>query len=80
VHRTGILTLPGFNITVRCTLCLVWGTVFLSILSVRCTLSEKGFTFCKGETFKTPHQRQRCEMFVVIAVNRVLEVQRTVTS
>jgi len=39
-------------IAVRCTLCLVWVAVFLSILSVRCTLTEKGFTFCKGETFK----------------------------
>jgi hypothetical protein len=42
------------NITVRCTLCLVWVAVFLSILSVRCTLTEKGFTFYKGETFKPP--------------------------
>jgi len=42
------------DITVRCTLCLVWVAVFLSILSVRCTLTEKGFTFCKGETFKPP--------------------------
>jgi hypothetical protein len=35
----------------------------------------KGFTFFKGETFKTQHQRQRREMFGVPGMLLILEVR-----
>jgi len=38
---------------------------------------RKGFTFQKGESFKTQHQRQRREMFVGFSLSQNLLVQRT---
>jgi hypothetical protein len=47
----------GFQYSGALHLWFGWVAVFLSILSVRCTLTEKGFTFYKGETFKPRSKR-----------------------